>query len=193
MAFKLISSEDGVLSQAANITEGLGFPLRPVEGPVGSTFIPPFLTILQSESHNDQTPTLLDTPQNVVFGSPVSTSYLTLDSNGVVTFLQPMMVSIRFRIAAGRDSNPGIVHLAARASLDGNVAGTVAILLDNQNVTVPLTFEVNTPVLPGMELFAEFYRDSLGSNSGGLVAEPTTLWGSAPSAQITIFRIAGLA
>ena len=188
--FKLLGSEEAVVSSLGNMTQGLGFPLRPVE-----TFSPlNIVTIeaLRTFSIIDQLPTGLGVELQVVFGSPQTTEFWDIDAAGAMTCLveDEYQLSVRFSIGR-RGSAGGLAQIYLRMMIDGVQEGASAhVILESPDFEIPASFTLARSFLVDEVLTFEVIRDTDGVDEGGLLAgNPDVVgWNDSPSASISITR-----
>ena len=67
------------------------------------------------------------------------------------------------------------------------IAAHAAIILSDNETTIPIIFNITASFSAGDEFEVELYRDSLGIDDGGLETHLSTLgWGSSPSASLRV-------
>ncbi len=144
---------------------------------------------LSAFSTVNQNPAGLDIPMQASFGAPQTTSDIDLDANGLITFLKDGTYIINTITALGRTGGTGVSELFQRVLFGGiQVGGPQHYRFDDADVTRTTFTTFIVPAVIGQTITFETYRDSAGNNSGGLVATASNLWGTAPSASITIQR-----
>ena len=188
--YKILGGTDPTTNVLGRITEGLGFPLRPVdESASGGTVTVQQEALLIAASFADQNPASTGVPIQVTFGPAQPNPVVDLAANGAITFAETDEYDVRVRLQIGRSSNPGVAELYGRALVNAvQVGNLVNARLDNQNVTTPNTFNFILSVNAGDVFTIELLRDTTGSNDGGILTSTSALWGVAPSAVITIAR-----
>lgn len=148
--------------------------------------------LLASSSSVNQLPTGLGDANaiQVSFGAGASTSDVTVDASGNVTFLTAGTYSIRFAAHFGREGGTGASLLAFRALLNDVQYGDPQVSkLDNADVLLAWAdiYTIQAQVNDVMK--GELMR-VLGSNdSGGLYATDTSEWGTAKSASLQIYKV----
>lgn len=126
----------------------------------------------------------------VEFGAAQSTTEVSVDVNGNITFHEAGTYSIRFAAHFGRAGATGASLLAFRALLNDVQYGDPQVSkLDNADVLLAwadlYTIQANANDVMKGELMRV-----LGSNdSGGLYATDTAEWGTAKSASIQIYKV----
>jgi len=148
--------------------------------------------LLATSSSSNQLPTGLGAANSiqVEFGAAQSTTEVSVDVNGNVTFHEAGTYSIRFAAHFGRTGGTGTSLLAFRALLNDVQYGDPQMSkLDNADMLLAwadiYTIQANVNDVMKGELMRV-----LGSNdSGGLYATDTTEWGTAKSASIQIHKV----
>ena len=148
----------------------------------------------------------IDTPKTILFGAGGTTSggLISMDAGGIVTILKGGPFATKNRFRAGRTGAAGISQLFFYAEISTNggaswivlgnsVAFTLDAVADSQ---IFFDFaEFNLPA--GTKLRQRFARSSTGSDYGDLIpltpsaALTALLVPSAPSAQLTIYKLIG--
>ena len=191
--FKLLGSEDPVITSIGQITQGLGFPLREVEPAVSGGPVDIVIEdVFDSSSFLDQEPSGLGVDLQLLFGAPAATAFFSIDALGAITCLQTGIYSFRMKLVVGRRGGAaGVAQLYIRVKVNGVAAGLTAhAIIDNPDIEIPIDFFSNGPVTAGDIITFEIVRDTDGNNSGGLYAGiPTVVgWASSPSSRILISR-----
>ena len=133
----------------------------------------------------------LDTVIDVSFGDdqgvPSDSVVLT---GGVFIFNQPGTYTLRLRLSVNRLSNPGSTIFVARLLLnDVQVGNPVAIIMTDNDTTIPMFTTFTADFLIGDEVKIEAYLDSVGNDDGDLLAVTSTIgWGVSPSASMRILK-----
>lgn len=141
-----------------------------------------------------QLPSALSTALQVAFGSTVTTTDVTINNLGVVTFNTAGQYVVKLKLNFSRTTASGIALLLSRALLNGGQLGvTSGVTLDNNlsNQYVEQTFLVTAAI--GDDLTFEIVRDSGGINNGGLykVTSATAGWSDLPSAAVEVYKFGG--
>ncbi len=194
--FKILGSEDPITTSLGNMTQGIGFPLRPVEpsGP-GQPLIVGVEEVLAADDITDQQIVADDTPQGVTFGASQNPSngLVSLDgASGTITFLQSFACTVRIRLQVARTSNAGVAWIVFGTFYNGiRVGNALVAQIDDNDFAIPLTFEGSFEAQANDTIQFQMYRDSQESTAGdaGLFAFSTTLWGDTSSARVTISRV----
>ena len=169
------------------MTQGLGFPLRPVSTAPGE---PGLANILAAQNDNDQIPAGLGIPLQVTYGPAQSTASIDLSAAGEVTFLVDGAYLVITNLYFVRTSSPGVSIMFLRFLLDGVQAGNpVAIEMDADETSQFQQFLLAGQVTAGTVLTCEVIRDSAENNDGQLEAFTSTDgWGNAPSSIIRVLK-----
>lgn len=149
---------------------------------------------IEGVSNSDQTPSTVDTPLQVVWGSGSANSDVDIASNGVVTFLEGGLYNVSIKMNFGRSTGAGTASLIARLLINGVTYGpTQSFRMSDATSTVPLYYSILHSFSLGDSLTVEFIRDSGGINNGGLVTVPVSLdgWEDSPSAAIKVQKVLG--
>ena len=149
--------------------------------------------IFRAVSNVDQSPSGLDTPLQVTFGSGQSTTEFNLDALGELTVLVSGYYTLTLRLVFGRTGNPGTANLYARGLVNGTQSlASIFTKLDDANTSVSSLFTASGYFPASTTFTAEIMRASINSgiDAGGLHAEPSPLagWLAAPSCSIAITR-----
>lgn len=148
---------------------------------------------LVSQSFSDQNPSSVDTPLQVVWGTASNTS-VDVASNGVITFLEDGLYYLTFNLNFGRTTGAGTVILAVRFLVNGVASGiTQKFTMSDSTASIPFCASDWLSASASDTITAQIIRDSAGINNGGLLTTDITLgdWADAPSAAISIQKIAG--
>lgn len=140
-----------------------------------------------------QTPTALDTPLQVVFGTGGS-DYINVASNGIITFLETGLYQGEITLNVGRSSNTGTAVIVARLLVNNVPSGLVqGVRVDSSTDTHLLRFPIFYRFAQNDNLRVQVMRDSGGANDGGLVViDPVAVgWGTVPSAAVQIGKVMG--
>lgn len=151
---------------------------------------------IESNSVVSQSPTSLDTPLQVNFGTGASNSNASINVDGTVVFTVSGLYYITINLNLGRSSNTGVAFLAARLLINGTPIGiTQATKIDTSMNIVPFNASLLRSMASGDVLTIQIIRDSgsSGQNDGGLlpIIPATSGWASSPSASIRVQKIQG--
>ena len=126
----------------------------------------------------------------VNFGTnEIVTDEVTYGVDGSITFNQAGQYTIRFTAQYGRSGSTGASILVFRYLMNAVQIGNLLVAkVDNADILDPWADTVTLDVDAGDVLTAELIRDSAGNDSGGLFPI-TTDWGTAPSAELSIYKI----
>lgn len=169
------------------MTQGIGFPLRPVSSAPGE---PGLANILAAQNDNDQIPAGLGVTLQVSYGPPQANATVSLDANGTLTFLEDGAYLVITNLYFVRTTTPGVSIMFLRFLLDGVQSGNpVAIEMTENGTSQFQQFLLAGQVTAGTELSVEVIRDSAENNDGQLEAFTSTDgWGNAPSSIIRVLK-----
>jgi len=191
---KLFGSLDPVVASIGVITQGIGFPLAPVEESSGGSGINIAVSkenVLDSQNFTDQDPPGLGTPLQVIFGGVDASDQWSVDATGAFTCIIAGQYDIRMKLSIGREGSPGVSQIYARVLLNGVPEGSTShTIVDNGRSEWPSILEFSRTFDAGDVVTVEIVRDTDGHDSGGLRAGVPDVagWASSPSAQFTIDR-----
>ncbi len=191
---KLFGSNGDAAAPLFDVNYGIGLGdngLLPVEtGASGdaTSFEILTTTVLLAGDMTTQEPAAVDTPIQLKFGAPQTTAHWDLDALGNITCVTPGNYNFLLRVQWGRSGNMGAARLVVRFLVNGFQVGNPVYTTIDQSADVKTgTFEGSAAAEIGDVITIEFYRDSTGSDDGGVFPFVTTLgWGTAPSAQMLI-------
>ncbi len=153
-------------------------------------------TSLVSQSMVDQSPSAVDTPLQVVWGTGASNENVDVASNGMITFLDSGLYFVSFNLNFGRTSGAGTAILVARWLYNGVQSGVVhKFSLSDATASVPFSEGMFIKADDGDTIVCEIMRDSAGIDNGGLFHTDVTdaTWANAPSASVRIQYFEGAA
>lgn len=141
----------------------------------------------------DQQPSALDTPLLIEFGAAQGTvsDPVMVDAAGKLTFNEAGEYTLILGLTYGRTGSVGTSVLIFRQLDDGvQVTTSLAKKIESAEHLDPLFITQVVKAEAGRTIEYEFYRDSVGTNFGGLFQVVPTLsgWGDAPSAAVAVFR-----
>jgi hypothetical protein len=196
--FKILGGTEPVVTNLGNMTQGIGYPLRPVEPATSGGEVNIVTEILvESGSIVDQGPVALDTPYQLNFGAGDTSPQVTIDASGNVEYLEAGNYHTRLEVTIGRTATSGTALIFLRALLNGLEYPPISagIIMDDNNITVPLFFSTTDQHSIGDILTLEIYRDSGGTNDGGTYTLTPSLggWSPAPSASVVVSRLQAVA
>lgn len=189
----------------ANLPPGPEGPEGPPgpPGPAGPSV--KLINIFGAYDTTIQNPSTGGVPIKAKFGNAQSTTYIDLDSNGVLTFKENGSYLIHGKGQYGRTSSGGVVLLHFRVMVDSNdgtgakqVGDSISTELNTSKIIIPIeiSFVLNVTNAP-YQLYFEVLRDndSVFKNDGGLfsllpnVASGQPTWNYSGSASINIERM----
>ena len=150
--------------------------------------------VLNATDTNNQTPSGLDTPLQVLFGiaQGTGTDPVMVDVSGNITFNESGIYLFNgYANFERQGSSGGNAVIAFRALLNGVQAG-VTKMVELKDVGTGVPYELTLPInaTAGDVLTWEIMRDSSGVDQGGLYAH--TLrggWSNVPSVSVSIYKI----
>jgi hypothetical protein len=156
-----------------------------------------FVEVLDAFSLSlSQEPSALDTPINVNFGVAQGTinDPVMIDATGLTTFNEAGTYILDGRIQFGRTGASGVSIVVGSIEIDGSIppnARSVTAKMANADVTTPITLSRILQAVPGTTMRFRIYRDSAGTNFGGLFGFDPTLpgWNLSPSASLIVSQI----
>lgn len=152
-------------------------------------------TVLSAFSSSNQNPVALDTPIQVNFGSPQSNTYVSLGSNGTLTFNESGNYVVTLFLRFGRTAGVGNSILLTRFLInDVQGLNSNAASLPDANSVTPFSATLTLGQMDAGDTFKlQLMRDSSGINNGGLTSIVPALagWNVAPSATIVVARFVG--
>lgn len=145
----------------------------------------------------------VDVPKTVRYGNAKTSpnGIVSVDNNGIFTFLKSAALFAKSRIRAGRAGASGYssIFFWAEISVDNGATwqvfgNSIDVHLNNAQES-ELFFDISAVIFPaGLKFRSRFSRSSTGDDSGDLmISTPSTALSSygvpvAPSAQISIYR-----
>jgi hypothetical protein len=188
--FKLLGGTDPVLNPLGDMLQGIGYPLRGVdESPGGGTVNVSTIVIIQSNATTDQVPVAVDTPLQVNYGAGGTSAKVDINPDGTITFIEAGDYTTQINLSVGRANNVSEAYFFIRGLLNGIEFPRVstAIVMGNNQVTVPVKYNIHTDFAAGDELVIQVYQDSTGDDDGGLYSVIPTLAGWDPSSSAAVF------
>lgn len=150
--------------------------------------------VLNATDTNNQTPSGLDTPLQVLFGiaQGTGTDPVMVDVSGNITFNESGIYLFNgYSNFERQGSSGGNAVIAFRALLNGVQAG-VTKMVELKDVGTGVPYDLTLPInaTAGDVLTWEIMRDSSGVDQGGLYAH-TILggWSNVPSVSVSIYKI----
>ncbi len=151
--------------------------------------------VLAGFSTNTQAPPGLDTPIRVEYGPAQGTGSdpLQIDATGLITVNETGAYNFRTLLAVERPGSTGEAYVFLRVLVNSVQAGNaIAIVLDDDELTLPLQYDFFINLSAGDTIETEFYRDSQGTpsaNEGSLVSYTSSIgWGNTPSATLRVTK-----
>jgi hypothetical protein len=148
-------------------------------------------SVLSGLSTSDQIPSGLDTALQVSFGSAQTTTPVSIDAAGTITFNEQHLYIVNLAFRVGRTSVGAVSYFAIRDLYNGTQSlPTRVIQVSSVNDATP--YEISIPYYPsvGDTLSWEAMRDSAGFDAGGLFRQALSGgWSAAPSASINIYKV----
>lgn len=192
---KILGGTDPVTSELFQVTRGIGQGengLSSVDAATsgGQVTVKNELVMIASSDVN-QEPAGLDTSLQLTFGPPQALPQFNLDAAGNFTCLEADQYNFTLRLQMGRIGSGGEAILFGRSLLNGVQQGaTIYTLIDDSDDNNPLTFVGSLPMEVNDVLTFELYRDSAGTNAGGVYTQTANLagWTDAPSARLIVER-----
>lgn len=153
-----------------------------------------FNPILTGSSTVIQNPAGLDTVMQVSFGvaQGVPADPVQISAAGTITINKDMNIIIVATAEFGRTGGASTSELRFRVTLNGvQVSLTFSAKIDDANTTVPESITYPFTVSNGDLIEFEMYRDSSGTNNGGLFPSTCALagWPDSPSASVSVFEL----
>lgn len=142
----------------------------------------------------DQGPSQVDDAYQVKFGDPAANTNVTIDVDGVATFLVEGLYDVKISLSFGRTGTTATSILLYRILINGSAYGpTKWVQIDESLDTTMINETFIRPFSVNDTITVEVVRDGDGENDGGLISfEPSEVdWTPVPSASITIKRISG--
>jgi hypothetical protein len=150
--------------------------------------------LVSSSAATTQNPTAVNTPIQIEFGAGVVTANATLSPAGLLTFNTAGDFQVTTFMRFGRTTAAGQAILFQRILVNGAQAlNSNSLMLDNSSTVVPFSATINITVTAGTTVQFQLYRDSVGINSGGLIAQAPSLagWNTSPTATIVVDKYVG--
>lgn len=141
-----------------------------------------------------QSPSAVNTPINIEFGSAIATADASLSSLGLLTFNTAGQYQVTVYYRFGRTTAAGLAILFSRAVINGaQTLNSNSIRLDNADTIIPFSTTLNITATAGMTMSHQLYRDSAGINNGGLISQTPSLagWNISPTATIVVDKFVG--
>jgi hypothetical protein len=135
-----------------------------------------------------QEPGGTDSPIVIEFGVAQSEPDVDLSAGGLVTFNTAGTYRITLMTHYGRTGAGGVAILFLRGRLNGaQYMPSESVQVDNSQIVIPSVVSFDLVVNAADTFDMQIYRDSAGTNAGGLFKTSSTLgWDDAPSAFMAI-------
>lgn len=149
---------------------------------------------LSSFSSVNQSPSAVNTPLQITFGSAQSTADVSISSAGVITFNTSGNYLIDIFLRFGRSTSTGNAILLNRILKNGaQILNSNGLILSAATQTIPFSAAIPLTMAAGDTMTMEVARDSAGTNDGGLfVISPTIAgWNIVPSATVVVNKFVG--
>lgn len=154
-----------------------------------------YRTTLAAFSTGNQTPSALDTPLQINFGSPQSNANVSIDASGTLTFLTAGDYAVSLILRYGRSAGGGTATLLTRYLVNNvqNLNTNTTTLPDATSVT-PFSITLYVTAVINDTFKLQIMRDSSGANLGGLTSLVPALagWNVSPSATLVVSKFTGL-
>lgn len=148
-------------------------------------------SVLSGVSASDQVPSGLDTALQVSFGAAQTTTPVSIDAAGTITFNERHLYIVNLAFRVGRTSVGAVAYFAIRDLYNGTQSLPTKVI-ETASVNEAKPYEVSIPYYPsvGDTLSWEVMRDSAGFDAGGLFRQALSGgWSDAPSASINIYKV----
>ena len=149
---------------------------------------------LSSFSSVNQNPSAVNTPLQITFGSPQTTTDVSISAAGVITFNTSGNYLIDIFLRFGRSTSTGNAIIMNRILKNGaQILNSNGLILSAATQTIPFSAAIPLTMAAGDTMTMEVARDSAGTNDGGLfVVSPTIAgWNIVPSATVVVNKFVG--
>ena len=149
---------------------------------------------LSSFSSVNQNPSAVNTPLQITFGSPQTTTDVSISAAGVITFNTSGNYLIDIFLRFGRSTSTGNAIIMNRILKNGaQILNSNGLILSAATQTIPFSAAIPITMAAGDTMTMEVARDSAGTNDGGLfVVSPTVAgWNIVPSATVVVSKFVG--
>jgi len=150
------------------------------------------LDISSSNSAATQTPSAVDTPLQVVFGSASSTSNISISSTGAITFTVAGQYAIRYGFSFSGGTSGAVIFF--RLLINDDPLEPVHRVAPSTNEITEFCETFFYDASAGDVLTFQISSDSSGAGIGGLAqASPNVSgWSSTPTAEVSIYKFSGI-
>lgn len=149
---------------------------------------------LSSFSSVNQNPSAVNTPLQITFDSPQTTTDVSISAAGVITFNTSGNYLIDIFLRFGRSTSIGNAIIMNRILKNGaQILNSNGLILSAATQTIPFSAAIPLTMAAGDTMTMEVARDSAGTNDGGLfVVSPTVAgWNIVPSATVVVNKFVG--
>ena len=149
---------------------------------------------LSTFSSVNQSPSAVDTPLQITFGSAQTTADVSISAAGVITFNTSGNYLIDIFLRFGRSTSTGNAIILNRILKNGaQILNSNGLILSAATQTIPFSAAIPLTMAAGDTMTMEVARDSAGTNDGGLFAVSPTIagWNIVPSATVVVNKFVG--
>lgn len=153
-----------------------------------------YQTVLSSFSSVNQTPSAVNTPLQVVFGTAQSVTDVSITAGGTLTFNTSGNYLIDIFLRFGRTGASGTAIILNRLlKNNAQILNSTGASLTAAAQTITFSAAIPMAMSVGDTLKLEIARDSAGANDGGLYVISPTIggWNIVPSATIVVSKFVG--
>lgn len=158
---------------------------------LGAVVVETYATAYNASSVN---PSLTDAPVVAGFSTVSSTTDVTIDTSGTITFNSDGVYFVTINATFGRSTSTGTAVIASRLLLnDVQLGYTQSTSLASITAVIPFQANIFRQFNSGDVLKLQIMRDSTGTNDGGMIATAITPsgWGDQPSYWVRVGKISG--
>ena len=149
---------------------------------------------LSSFSSVNQSPSAVNTPLQITFGSAQTTPDVSISAGGVITFNTSGNYLINIFLRFSRTTTTGSAIVLNRILKNGSqILNSNGVVMSAAAQTIPFSAAIPLTMAAGDTMTMEIARDGAGTNDGGLsVVSPTVPgWNIVPSATIVVNKFVG--
>lgn len=153
-----------------------------------------YQSVFGAYSSINQNPTAVNTPLQVVFGTPQTTPNVSISATGVVTFHTPGNYMMDIFLRFGRTTATGNAVILNRILKNGSqILNSNGVFMSAAAQTTAFSAAIPMVMSAGDTLTMEIVRDGAGANDGGLLIISPTIggWSIVPSATLVINKFIG--